>query len=261
MGRRGHGPERGARVTERDLALLGFLADHRIVRADHVQRFLGVAASTAAGRLRTLRDAGYVRREVVFHGHPACHRVTGDGLRLIGRSLKVPRRDPRGYGHDIGLAWLWLAARDGALGPLRSFTAERSIRSLDRPGQRSDPPLAVRLGGSGPQGAERLHYPDLVLVTARGTRVAVELELTGKPRSRREQILAAYGGDPQIDAVLYLVDNRAVGRAVHGSARRLGLASLVRVKQVAIAGVTGEIGRDLVAERGHRRRSERDVAR
>jgi hypothetical protein len=131
------------------------------------------------------------------------------------------------------------------------------MRSRDRPGHRSDPPLAVRLGGVGPGGRERLHYPDLHLVTARGTRVAVELELTRKSPARLKQILAGYGGDPSVDAVLYLVENRKVGQTVLGRARSLGLASLVRVQQVSIAGVTGELGRDRVAERGHERRAER----
>jgi hypothetical protein len=259
MGQRNQVPT--ARVSERDLALLRFLAEHRIVGVDHVRRFLGVATSTASGRLRALRHAGYVRSAVIFQGHPACHQIRGPGLRLIDSSLRPPRVDLRGYGHDLGVAWLWLAARDGAFGRLRSFTGERSIRSLDRPGHRSDPPLAARLGGAGPRGGERLHYPDLLLVTARGNRVAVELELTGKSATRREQILAGYGGDPHIDAVLYLVESRAVGNAVLASARRLGLASLVRVQQVVIAGVTGELGRDRVAERGHGRRPVRGMAR
>jgi hypothetical protein len=90
----------------------------------------------------------------------------------------------------------------------------------------------VRLGGAGRAGRPRLHYPDLLLVTAGGSRVAVELELTGKGRARRETILAGYGADPGIASVLYLSDSRATGNAIRASARRLGLADLVRVQLV-----------------------------
>ena len=82
----------------------------------------------------------------------------------------------------------------------------------------------VRLGGVGPGGRERLHYPDMVIVTETGHRVALELELTGKPRVRRERILAGYGADPRIDAGrLPRRPSRAVGRAIQRSAARIGI--------------------------------------
>jgi hypothetical protein len=242
-------PSAGVRVTERDRALLSFTAEHRFVRADHVRRFLGTSESTAARRLQLLRDAGYLRREFIFQGEPACHAITRAGLALVESTLPPPSRDVRAYRHDIGLAWLWLAARDGAFGPLRQAISERSLRSLDNPRRRSDPPLAVRLGGTGPNGGERLHYPDMLLITERGHRVAVELELSGKGRARREHILDGYAADPRVDAVLYLVESRAVGNAVLASARRRGIADLVRVERV-------EVG-DIPHAREHARKHER----
>lgn len=224
----------GVRITDRDRALLSYAAEHRFVRADHVRRFLGTSESTATRRLQALRDAGYLRREFVFAGEPACHAITGQGLALLESTLSPPQRDVRAYRHDIGLAWLWLAARDGAFGPLRQVISERTLRSLDGPRRRADPPLAVRLGGTGPNGGERLHYPDMLLITERGHRVAVELELSGKGRARREHILDGYAADPEVDAVLYLVESRAIGNAVLASARRRGIAELVRVERVEV---------------------------
>ncbi len=255
---RAQAPSTGVRITERDRALLRYAAEHRFLRADHVRRFLGTSESTAARRLQSLRDAGYLRREFVFEGEPACHAITGDGLALIESTLPVPRRDVRAYRHDIGLAWLWLAARDGAFGPLREVISERSLRSLDGPRRRADPPLAVRLGGTGPNGGERLHYPDMLLITERGHRVAVELELSGKGRARREHIRDGYGADPRVDAVLYLVESGAVAGAVLASARRRGIAHLVRVERVEVGDVPQSAGRgrshDRVASPGARER-------
>ena len=80
-------------------------------------------------------------------------------------------------------------------------------------------PLGVRLGGVGPWGGERRHYPDLLLVTSSGERVAVELELTAKPRRRREEILGGYAIEARVDAVLYLVESKRLGRAITDSSR------------------------------------------
>ena len=69
-----------------------------------------------------------------------------------------------------------------------------------------------------------------MLVTPEGARVAVELELSGKGRFRQEQILAGYGADARVDAVLYLVADPALARSIQASARRLGISSLVHVQ-------------------------------
>jgi hypothetical protein len=92
-------------------------------------------------------------------------------------------------------------------------------------------PFGIRLGGYGAGGRPRLHYPDLLLDTNCGHRVAIELELSGKKRTHRETILSGYSVDRRIDAVLYLVDDPAVARALSASVRRLGLESLVHVQR------------------------------
>ena len=230
---------RPAPITRRDQELLAYLARHRMVRTDHVQILLGSSASTARRRLRHLAAAELVEGEVVFHRQPECWQITRRGLAAIGSPLPAPRRDLASHTHDIGVAWLWLAARDGAFGPLRDLYSERELRSADGPGRRAEPPLAVRVvGGVGPRGGERLHYPDLRFTTERGERVAVELELTSKSRTRRELILSAYGAEPSVDHVLYLVRDRRLGHEIAASARRLGLEDLIHVQRVALADPT-----------------------
>jgi hypothetical protein len=230
---------RRAQITDGDRLLLAYLAEHRLARADQLQVLLGRGAAAVRARVRALVDAGLLSQEVYFHRQPPCLQITRQGLAAIGSPLPAPRVDLSTYAHDLGAAWLWLAARDGAFGPLREVIAERTLRSRDRPSRRSTPPLAIGLGGVGPGGLERLHYPDLRLVTAAGRRVAVELELTSKGRRRRESILSAYGADPHVDTVLYLVPNRRVGGAILASARRLGIEDLIRVQSVRLPEAAG----------------------
>jgi hypothetical protein len=199
---------------------------------DHIRALLGVSGAAAHARLRSLTGAGYLSRKAIFHRQPACFQVTRRGLAASGSILPPPRIDLRCYEHDVGVAWLCLAARNGAFGQLREVISERHLRSRDEGRDAGAQPLAVRIGGVGPSGRERLHYPDLLLVTPDGRRIAVELELTPKGRLRRERILAAYAADARIDAVLYLVERRSAARSLQASARRLGVSSRVHVQPV-----------------------------
>ena len=213
-------------------------AEHRLTLPAHAAVLLGVSGSAAGGRLRRLASGGYLDQRRLLAGQPMAYQISRRGLQAISSTLPPPRIDLNAYAHDVGVAWLWLAARAGAFGPLRQVVSERAMRSRDgrlraavRRGMEPSP-WGIRLGGAGPGGQARLHYPDLLLVTPEGRRLALELELTGKGRARREQILAGYGADARIDAVLYLVDRPALARSVRESARRLGISAHVHVQWV-----------------------------
>ena len=223
----------GVQLTPRDRELLAFAAEHRFVLGDHVGVLLHVRTEAAEVRLRSLTRAGYLSRRFVYHRQPSLNRITALGLRAIGSALKPPRLDLHAYEHDIGVAWLWLAAHRGAFGSLDAVIGERRLRSRDAKRMPGDQPLAVRLGGRGEAGAERLHYPDLLLIRSDGSRVALELELTAKGRLRTERILGAYEVDDRIAAVLYLVTDKRLGRSIAQSARRLGIAPQVQVQLVS----------------------------
>lgn len=248
-------------ITERDQALLAFAAQHRFVIAPQLAVLLEVTIAVAEERVRALTAGGYLRASEPLNGQPALAQVTRAGLKAIGSDLPVPRKpDLSLYAHDQGLAWLMLAAHRGRFGPVREVVSERRMRSADgrlpAEGDWRSQHHGVRLDGLGPGGRERLHYPDLVLVTAAGHRVAFELELSTKDRNRRERILAAYAADRRIDAVVYLVDRPSVGAAIARSAARLGISDLVRVQNV-------DVGRgEQAAEggRGARRSHQRQAA-
>jgi hypothetical protein len=182
-----------------------------------------------------LARAGYLTAQQAFHRRARCFQIARPGLDAIASDLRPPPRlDLRTYDHEVGGAWLWLAARTGRFGDVREVVGERRLRSLDARPERDGPPLGVRLGGTGPRGRPRIHYPDLLLVTPGGHRIALELELSSKGRVRREKILAGYGADARVDAVLYLVRDRRIGRSIQDSARRLGIGSLVHVQRVSL---------------------------
>jgi hypothetical protein len=228
------GTQRSAtQLTERDRCLLDFVADHRLVLATQVQALLGTSDSATRARLRALSGAGYLKSQRLFHQQPGCFQVTRRGLSAIGSQLPGPRIDLRSYMHDVGLGWLWLSARAGKFGPVAEVLSERQLRSRDGlPGSGGER-LGVRMFGFGPRGREQLHYPDLILRTPDGKRIAIELELTAKGRTRREKILSGYAADRKIDAVVYLVNRPQVARSVAASARKLGISELVHVQPFA----------------------------
>jgi hypothetical protein len=102
------------------------------------------------------------------------------------------------------------------------------MRSQD--GRGAEERFGLRAVGFGPRGGALTHYPDLLIDTAAGHRIAVELELTTKGRARLDTILRRYAADPRIDAVLYLVDDPQVARGVQSAVARTGTSALVHVQ-------------------------------
>lgn len=224
---------RAVQITATDRILLRFAAEHRFVIAAQVAMLLGATEAAAESRLRRLGTAGHLRRRRELHRGPTWHQITRAGLRAIGSDLPAPRGfDLATHRHDIGLAWLMLAARAGRFGALNRVISEREMRSADGRTEDRARRHGVYLGGVGPAGRDRRHYPDLVVVTETGHRVAFELELSTKEVARRERILAGYAVDRRIDAVVYLVERASVGRAIERSAARMGICDLVRVQRV-----------------------------
>jgi hypothetical protein len=240
-------------LTGRDITLLKFLAEHRIVRANQVATLLGVSTATARTRLKRL-----AARDLVAGGGPVYHRqpshflIRHAGLRAIGSSLSPPQISDVDYRHDVGLAWVWLAARAGRFGPLREIVSERRMKAHDRRRDSGEEHFAVgRIGAMRGEG----HYPDLLLRTASGHTVAVELELSHKGARRLDRIASRYLVDNRIDAVLYLVDEPSVARRIEAAAARAGAADLVHVRFVRWGEPVGPPARPgrAVASRGGRR--------
>jgi hypothetical protein len=222
-----------APIDDDDRLALSFLAEHRVTLDAQVQVLLRASASATERRLRALARARLLHHEKVFTGLPAAVWITRRGLDAVESALPAPRLDLKGYRHDVGVAWLWLAAREGVFGPLHAMRSERAMRSHDRRPDREDPQLGVRIAAPGPRGGERLHYPDLLLEPAGGGRIALELELSAKGPRRLERVMRAYAFDTRVASVLYLVPDRRRMVGVERAARRAGLADLVHVQLLA----------------------------
>jgi hypothetical protein len=255
---------RAVQITDADRALLRFAAEHRFVIAAQVAALLEVSEPAAWSRLRRLVTGGHLRRRRELHRGPSWHQITAAGLRAIGSELPAPRGfDLATHRHDAGLGWLMLAAQAGRFGALERVISEREMRSHDGRAADRAQRYGVYLGGTGPGGRDRLHYPDMVVFTETGHRVAFELELSTKEVERRERILAGYAADRRIDAVVYLVERASVGRAVERSAARMGISHLVRVQRVSFgSGAPAEPSRARSAERaGARAKAAREQGR
>lgn len=224
-----------------DREALRFLSEQRVAVSDQLAALLGVRAATADRRLRRLAERGLIARERIFEGLPVTVSITRNGLRAIDSPLATPSLDLKGYRHDIGVGWLWLAAHSGSFGKTARVVSEREMRSVDarlgRAGRQSDhTPYGVGIGGIGPTGLPQRHYPDLLLQLESSRTVAVELELTRKSARRLAGIMRGYACDPRIDAVLYIVPDVRGGQMVRAAARRAGIADLVHIQLLADEG-------------------------
>jgi DNA-binding MarR family transcriptional regulator len=239
------GTDRNLQLSERDRALLAALAEQRVMIAAQLATHLQVRPGTADARARRLERLGLIDRHRVFRERPAALTITRRGLQAIERSLPAPELELSTYRHDLGLGWIWLAARGGSLGDVGQLVGEREMRSHDRRDGSEHEPYGVGLAGFERSGRRARHYPDLMLIRPDGTRVAVELELTTKSRRRLDTIMRAYAGDGQIAAVLYLVPDARMQRWVQAAVVRAGVADLVAVRRLSgdIHGALADSGR------------------
>lgn len=228
-------------LDETDLAVLGPLAEHRILTVPQVALLLGVGERTAARRLNRLARARLVRMQRIFTGTPAAAAISSAGLRALGSPLRAPQLNLNEYRHDVGVAWLWLAARAGGLGETATVNAERSMRAQDAAAVARGEAVnwGIGLGLLGRHGRPERHYPDLMLVTAAGQRIAIELELTGKSARRMTRIMTAYASEARVEHVLYLAADRGIAGRVSEAARRAGIGPRVHVQLLAPGGIAG----------------------
>jgi hypothetical protein len=227
-------PDVDVGLTDADRGLLEFVAEHRLVLERQLARLTGLPTTRLRDRLSALAASRYLSSGQVFG--ETHFQIRQLGLAAIGSRLKPPQLKLATYKHDVGAAWLWLAARGGTFGSQREVIGERRLRSDDGAFDHPREPYGVRLGGSDRYGNERLHYPDLLLIDPHGRRLALELELSSKGRERRERILGGYAADRRVDRVLYLIEanpaGRGIRRSIESAAREAGLTDRIRFQLI-----------------------------
>jgi len=231
---------RTALIDHRDREILLLLAEHRVMVVPQLAiAFADLSTRSLNARLRRLSGGHLIVGQRIFEGRPASVSITARGLRAIESGLPAPRVDLKAHRHDLGVGWLHLAARQGVFGTLSELRLERELRSADRRADREGPPAGIGVGTFAQGGRPSRHYPDLLMTTATGHQVAVELELTAKSSDRLRRIMRAYASDHRVAAVLYLVPDAAGARRIETAARRAGIASLVHVQRLADGGIHG----------------------
>lgn len=205
----------GFRVTDRDLAIVGWLGRLRFAEAAQVSRRFGLGERHAYRRLRGLVAAGLLDHRRVFHNQPGAYWATRAGLDAAGLRLPPAGIDIRTYEHDRLAAALAIDLADEfGSDPI---VTEREVRSLDAAAD------TLRYAVVRP-GRRGLHFPDLAVDGSDGRPLAIEVELTAKGRGRLDSIVAGYVRARHIAGVRYYAAPaampglaRAVARARAGS--------------------------------------------
>jgi DNA-binding Lrp family transcriptional regulator len=152
-----------------DRRILEYAACHPVLLVSQMRSLLDVQEPVATERLDSLVAAGLIRHGLRLRHQRAGYQITGLGLREIGSELPVPRVDLRRYWHDVGVAWMWLAARKGRLGEVERVYCEREMRAADqKPAvQASTIDPTMRSPDPGRRGDER-HRPRRGALVAQG---------------------------------------------------------------------------------------------
>jgi len=132
--------------TPRDEQILLAIATHTYLTANHIRSLffrhgrVFTARQTVGVRLRRLRETGYLTAVLVDGGRgagPYAYGLTPQGEAMIGIKPKDRRGRQSAPRHALEVADLRVAlelALDGTPGGLVSWTGERELRALTKPG-------------------------------------------------------------------------------------------------------------------------------
>lgn len=197
------------RMTRRDLAVLEWLEEMRVIYEPDLAELLGrlsgrdqrVSPTAVRTALRRWRSLDVAKSEKLFAHEPRLIWLTEKGSALVGSGVRY--REP-GTGilrHTalISRVRLWLEQRGLGGQPVVQWTSERQWRREHQ--------AAVR-GGA--------HVPDGIAVTPDGTEYAIEVEISDKGPSRTMtiavQLTTAYQN------VVYIVPGHSqTARTVRGA--------------------------------------------
>ncbi len=216
----GEGRGRGVQITERDVAVIAWIADQYAVRSDVLRWLLGDGEPLSQSRTRALiarwQRAGLVHAKRFFAGSPQVVWPTREGTRLVrpGWRWREPTVAMLAHHHAVSVVRLGIERR----GQGTDWVCERTLYQ-----QRTVPDA---------------HVPDGVFRSSQGTETAVEVELTVKSAERLRGIVR----DLTLDhaAVLYVVGDHKVGIAVEAAVRSAGeedRVNLVGLDRLRLPGV------------------------
>jgi len=199
----------------RDRELVRYVGRHGAVTIEHVMAAMGVGRTAAYRRVAACAERGLLERIDLLRSEPRLLRATRDGLRYAGLGLGVAVVSPGSVDH-------WLRCATVAQELTREFGAEQVIteRELGLAERIEGHPIASAQVGLLPDGAARLHRPDLAVLAQAGS-IAVEIELTAKSPRRLERIIRGWRRAQWVKEVRYYCASGGARRAVERAVRRV----------------------------------------
>lgn len=218
----------GASAPARDWEIVRWVGRMGAVTLDQLRIRFALGRTVAYRRVGACVEGKLLERVSLLRGQPALLRATRRGLRLTGLPLAVAQAPPELVGHWIACGWVALALeREFGWEAVRS---ERELRLTERWQER---PVASAKLGESPDGSDRLHRPDLVVLHDAAT-IAVEVELTPKAPRRLESIVKAWRRARWVDSVRYYVPDAGTRSGVERAIERMRAGD--RIDILAIGG-------------------------
>lgn len=232
-------------VTERDVAVLQFLARYRMATYPQLAAAFGISYTALRHRMPRLAREGLVVRKAIGKSTYSVWMPTDAGMKVADMDLTLPTLSWATVGHTLGLVDVGI--RFEALGEV--VVTEREIRAADTRDLPTDrmQQAAEMTGFTGEQARlyivemgdgtkQYAHIPDMVLARPPaengGARsVAVELELNHKPAAQWRKILAAYRNAPHISQVIYFTHQSKVRSGILAAAKEVGAEHMVKVRK------------------------------
>lgn len=202
--------KRRGQLTLRDFEITDWADRFSGVSVENIQTRFGMGQSQAYWRLQVLRDFGMI----------TAHRLLVELPTLFlpaGRTLR-----PASFEHSLRIATLVAAAEAEG----RRMITEVELRR-ERGGEDGFPEWASDHHRTVALGCRRI--PDALEVTTSGGLRAIEIELSSKGSTRREQILGHYAAS-KYEQVTWLVPNARLAALIEREIDRLGLARFMEVR-------------------------------
>ena len=196
----------------RDRELVRYVGRHGVVRIGQVMVAMGAGRTVTYDRVAVCVEAGLLERLDLLCSERGLLRATRDGLRYAGLGLPVASVSPGAVDH-----WLRCATTAQLVG--KHFGHDRVLteRELALAEQIEGRPIASAKVGELPNGAPRLHRPDLAVLAEGGT-IAIEVELTPKSPQRLQRLIRGWRRAHWVKEIHYHCapgqTRRAVERAV-----------------------------------------------
>ncbi|MEK6578166.1 MAG: replication-relaxation family protein [Bdellovibrionota bacterium] len=189
--------------TQRDQELLLKLQNYGFLRTIHIADilFTNVALTTVLRRLRHLEKSRYIKRICLPEHGALAWGLTEKGANRVPDGAHKKRFRPDLLTHDLSLLDLRLKLEQSNIAG--SWQSEHEIRSQAFKTQSSYRTPLV------PDGIMGIYRPD-----GKRARVAIELELNFKNKTRYSDLFSSHCKDKEYDFVWYVTSNPAIGKFV-----------------------------------------------